>query len=99
KIGFRKSTASSLELVSQKRSIDNEVMTEPLTDDAKPIKAFINEADTRDDWSSGEAINKKGVKKTVINEPRAERADKKKEETIPRIDAGDISASIIAKKR
>ncbi|MEZ5345109.1 MAG: hypothetical protein R2681_06075 [Pyrinomonadaceae bacterium] len=98
KIGFRKSTPNNLELVTMRKNIDREVVSDIPESDAKPIKAFIKEDETGS-ISSPEENEKKGLKKTVISESRSGKAGKKKEREEPKFDAGEISAAIIAKKR
>lgn len=98
KIGFRKSTAESLELVSTRQRIDREVNTDAFSDDAKPIKASIKEDEIAGENQSDEP-NIKNIRKTVINELRAGKAGNKKEQTDPKMDVGDMSAALIVKKR
>ncbi len=98
KIGFRKSTAESLELVSTRKRIDREVITDGVADEAKPIKAFIQEDEIAEERQSNE-MDKKSLKKTVISEPRSGKSGTRKVQADPKVDVGDISAAIIAKKR
>ncbi len=93
RLGFRESTANNIEVVTYRKPV--ETTTQTISSDQKVASAFAQAETLFEQKPTKSSLPEKGVRKTIINEPKVKFQNEKTGKKARRLDIDDETAALI----